>query len=74
MAREMKSVHNWGDVAPALLISRSQNSSKFTKSLKLETIMEEEPQGSKLLYKSTLVSFPLLFSGLLYIFLCRGMY
>ncbi|RZB98372.1 hypothetical protein D0Y65_021363 [Glycine soja] len=68
--RKSKSIHYWGEVAPAILISRSQ---RFSSSAKLETIMEEEiRQGSNSLHKGVLVSFPLLLSGLLYILLCRG--
>ncbi|CAL0324875.1 unnamed protein product [Lupinus luteus] len=74
MVREMKSILNWGEVAPALLISSSR-SRRYTNSLKkLEPIEEEHAQhGSKILYKG-LISFPLLLSGFLYIFLYRVLF
>ncbi|KAG4999766.1 hypothetical protein D0Y65_020108 [Glycine soja] len=73
MVRKMKSVHYWGEVAPALLISHSR-SRRSSNSFKLETIIEEEPQGSRLLLYKGVVSFPLLLSGFLYIFLYRGLF
>ncbi|KAG4957465.1 hypothetical protein JHK85_043845 [Glycine max] len=69
MTRKSKFIHYWGEVALAVLISQSRRSSNF---VKLETIIEEEIQGSNSLHNGVLVSFPLLLSGLLYIFLCRG--
>ncbi|KAE9610526.1 hypothetical protein Lalb_Chr07g0187541 [Lupinus albus] len=74
MVREMKSILNWGEVAPTLLISHSR-SRRYTNSFKkLEPIEEEHAQhGFKILYKG-LISFPLLISGFLYIFLYRGLF
>ncbi|RDX74736.1 hypothetical protein CR513_45480, partial [Mucuna pruriens] len=50
MAREMRFVHNWNEVAPSLLIARSK-SRRSSKIFKLDPINEDEAQGSKLLYK-----------------------
>ncbi|KAK7256053.1 hypothetical protein RIF29_29486 [Crotalaria pallida] len=71
MVRNVKSIHNWGEVAPILLISKYRRSPR---SFKLEPILEEEPPHFDLLYKGVLASFPLLLSGLLYIFLYRGLF
>ncbi|KAG5026263.1 hypothetical protein JHK82_022151 [Glycine max] len=69
--RKEKSIHYWSEVAPSVLIFRSQRSSNF---VKLETIIEEEiKKGSNSLHKGVLASFPLLLFGLMYILLCRGM-
>lgn len=66
----MKSKHNWGEVAPALITSyHKRPTSRFSK---LETIVEEEPQVSQVFHKGAFVSLPLLFSGFLYIFFYRG--
>ncbi|KAK7313729.1 hypothetical protein VNO77_38924 [Canavalia gladiata] len=69
--REVKSIHYWNEVAPAILISQHRRSSNF---VKLEPIIEEERQESGLLHRGVVTSFPLLLSGLLYIFLCRGLF
>lgn len=70
MVREVKSIDNRGEVAPALLTSHYRRPSRcFT----LEPIIEEEPQVSQGFYKGVFVSLPLLFSGFLYIFLYRGL-
>ncbi|KAK7304720.1 hypothetical protein VNO77_42607 [Canavalia gladiata] len=66
----VKSIHNWGEVAPALLTSHYKRPSRFSK---LEPIIEEEPQGSQMLHKSVFVSMPLLLSGFLYVVLYRGL-
>ncbi|RDX74733.1 hypothetical protein CR513_45477, partial [Mucuna pruriens] len=61
MAREMSFVQSWDEVAPTLLIARSK-SRRLSNSFKLDPIIEDESQGSKLLYKGV-ASFHLLFSG-----------
>ncbi|CAL0329761.1 unnamed protein product [Lupinus luteus] len=71
MEREMNTILNWGDVAPTLLISRSTSRRSSYSFKKLEPI-EEEQHHSKLLYKG-LIYFPFLISGMLYIFLYRGL-
>ncbi|KAE9601076.1 hypothetical protein Lalb_Chr13g0293911 [Lupinus albus] len=71
MEREMKTILNWGEIAPTLLISHSKSRRSSNSFKKLEPI-EEEQHDSKLLYKG-LIYFPLLFSGMLYIFLYRGL-
>jgi len=70
MAGEMRSIHNWCEAAPTLLISHSQ-SRRSSNSFKLEPIIEEEPQLSKSMLEKGIFSFPLLLSGLLYIFFYR---
>jgi len=70
MAGEMRSIHNWCEVAPTLLISHSK-SRRSSNSFKLEPIIEEEPQLSKSMLGKGIFSFPLLLSGLLYIFFYR---
>ena len=71
MMRKPKSMCYVNEVAPFVLKSHNQrrSSSSF---VKLETIIEDERQEFNSLSKSVFVSFPLLFSGLLYILLCRG--
>ncbi|KAE9592746.1 hypothetical protein Lalb_Chr19g0132481 [Lupinus albus] len=72
MVRDVKSINNWGEVAPILLISNHRKSISSFKLL--DPIMEEEPQGFELLHKGLLASFPLLLSGFLYIFLYRDLF
>ncbi|ESW05503.1 hypothetical protein PHAVU_011G185000 [Phaseolus vulgaris] len=71
MMRKTKSMHYLGEVAPNILNSHYKRRSSF---VKLETIVEEERQGSNSMYKSVLISFPFLLSGILYIFVCREMF
>lgn len=67
----VKSIQNWGEVAPALITSNYYK--RPSRCFMLEPIIEEEPQVSQGLTKSVFVSFPFLFSGFLYIFLSRGL-
>jgi len=69
MIRKPKSKCFVDEVAPFVLKSHHQRRSSF---VKLETIAEDERQEFNSLSKSVFVSFHLLFSGLLYILLCRG--
>lgn len=74
MVKEVKSIHNWGEVAPPLLTSHYYHYYKRSSCCsKLEPIIEEEPQVSQGLPKGVFVSLPLLFSAFLYIFLYRGL-
>ncbi|CAL0328780.1 unnamed protein product [Lupinus luteus] len=70
MVRDIKSIKNWGEVAPILLIHHCPKPSNY---FKLEPILEEEPHGFEL-HKGLLASFPLQLSGFLYIFLYRGLF
>ncbi|KAK7342963.1 hypothetical protein VNO80_25922 [Phaseolus coccineus] len=70
MMRKTKSIHYLGEVAPNILKSHYKRRPNF---VKLETIVEEERQGYSSMYKNVLISFPLLLSGFLYIFVCREM-
>lgn len=67
----VKSINNWGEVAPALVTSNYYK--KPIRYLMLETIIEEEPQVSQGLAKTVFVSLPVILSGFLYIFLFRGL-
>lgn len=68
MVKQVKSIDNWGEVAPTLLTSHYQRPARFSR---LEPIIEEEPQVFESLHKGASVFFPLLLSGFLYIFLYR---
>jgi len=68
MMRKTKSMYYLEEVAPNVMKSHYKKRSTFTK---LETIVEEERQWSNSMSKSILISFPLLLSGFLYIFVCR---
>ena len=63
-------MHYLGEVAPHIMKSHYKRRSTFSK---LETIVEEERQWSNSKYKSVLISFPLLLSGFLYIYVCKEM-
>lgn len=67
--RKTKSKRYVDEVAPFVLKSHYQRQLSF---VKLETIVEDERQEFNSLPKTVFVSFPLLLSGLLYIFLCKG--
>jgi len=69
MMRKPKSKCYADEVAPCILKCYHERRSSF---VKLETIVEDERQDFNSLLKTAFVSFPLLFSGLLYIFLCKG--
>ncbi|ESW05504.1 hypothetical protein PHAVU_011G185100 [Phaseolus vulgaris] len=70
MMRQTKTMHYLGEVAPHIMKSHYKRRSTFSK---LETIVEEERQWSNSKYKSVLISFPLLLSGFLYIYVCKEM-
>ncbi|MFQ6639206.1 hypothetical protein Gotur_016673 [Gossypium turneri] len=61
MAKDILFMQTWGEVAPALLISRQRSSS----SPRLETIVEEERGGVRL-PKRVIVVLPILLSLSLY--------
>ncbi|MBA0836573.1 hypothetical protein Goarm_008776 [Gossypium armourianum] len=61
MAKDILYMQTWGEVAPALLISRQRSSS----SPRLETIVEEERGGVRL-PKRVIVVLPILLSLSLY--------
>lgn len=71
MAREMRSIHNWCEAAPTTLLISHSRSRRSSNSFRLEPIIEEEPQLSKSMLEKGVFSFPLLLSGLLYIFFYR---
>ncbi|MBA0720244.1 hypothetical protein Golax_007874 [Gossypium laxum] len=66
MAKDILYMQTWGEVAPALLISRQRSSS----SPRLETIVEEERGGVRL-PKRVIVVLPILLSLSLYALLYR---
>ncbi|KAB2081764.1 hypothetical protein ERO13_A05G146700v2 [Gossypium hirsutum] len=66
MAKDIRYMQTWGEVAPALLISRQRSSS----SPRLETIVEEERGGVRV-PKRVIVVLPILLSLSLYALLYR---
>jgi hypothetical protein len=62
MVKEMRYMQNWGEFAPALLISHQ----KYSTCPQLETIAEEGPENFELLPKRVLFLLPVLFPFLCY--------
>ncbi|KAB2601483.1 endoplasmic reticulum oxidoreductin-1-like [Pyrus ussuriensis x Pyrus communis] len=70
MEREMRYMHNWGEVAPALVIPHEKPSNNVSK---LETIAEEgsECQSFEILPKRVVFLFPVFLSLMTYFIFCR---
>lgn len=71
MVKKVMNINHCDEIAPSLLIPHHHIKNSYS-SFKLEPIIEEEPQNFEFLHKSFVVSvIPVIFSGLLYLFLYR---
>lgn len=66
MAKELKYMHNWGEVAPALVIPHEKPSNNISK---LETIAEEGSESFEIMPNVVVFLFPVFLSFMTYYFM-----